>query len=67
MRRASDTADLVVVADGAFSRVRESLLLTRRVDYLDEGYARLLIPRIASDPHEITEYWNGSRRLLYDP
>lgn len=61
-------ADLVVVADGVFSRVRESLLLTRRVDYLDEGYTRLLIPRIETDPAtEITEYWSGSRRLLYDP
>ena len=61
-------ADLVVVADGAFSRVRESLLLTRRVDYLDEGYTRMLIPRIDGDPSaEITEYWSGSRRLLYDP
>lgn len=61
-------ADLVVVADGAFSRVRESMLLTRRVDYLDEGYTRLLIPRIDSDPPtEIIEYWSGSRRLLYDP
>ncbi|MCW2943747.1 MAG: dependent oxidoreductase [Actinoallomurus sp.] len=62
------TADLVVAADGAFSRVRESLLLTQRVDYLDEGYTRLLIPRREEDPPtEITEYWNGSRRLLYDP
>src|ERR1700744_2357413 len=61
-------ADLVIAADGAFSRVRESLLLTQRVDYLDEGYTRLLIPRIDSDPPtEITEYWSGSRRLLYDP
>ena len=61
-------ADLVVAADGAFSRVRESMLLTRRVDYLDEGYTRLLIPRRDEDPPtEITEYWNGSRRLLYDP
>ncbi|KWW97681.1 hypothetical protein TH66_19360 [Carbonactinospora thermoautotrophica] len=61
-------ADLVVAADGAFSRVRESLLLGRRVDYLDEGYTRLLIPRRDEDPPtEITEYWNGSRRLLYDP
>lgn len=61
-------ADLVVVADGAFSRVRESLLLTRRMDYLDEGYTRLLIPRIDGDPPtEIIEYWSGSRRLLYDP
>lgn len=61
-------ADLVVAADGVFSRVRESLLLTRRVDYLDEGYTRLLIPRRDGDPAtEITEYWSGSRRLLYDP
>lgn len=61
-------ADLVVAADGVFSRVRESLLLTRRVDYLDEGYTRLLITRRAEDPPtEITEYWSGSRRLLYDP
>ena len=61
-------ADLVIAADGAFSRVRESLLLTQRVDYLDEGYTRLLIPRVDSDPPtEITEYWSGSRRLLYDP
>lgn len=61
-------ADLVVAADGGFSRVRESLLLTQRVDYLDEGYTRLLIPRRDQDPPtEITEYWHGSRRLLYDP
>jgi 2-polyprenyl-6-methoxyphenol hydroxylase-like FAD-dependent oxidoreductase len=61
-------ADLVVAADGVFSRLRETLLLTRRVDYLDEGYTRLLIPRRPEDsPTEITEYWSGSRRLLYDP
>lgn len=61
-------ADLVVAADGVFSRVRESMLLTQRVDYLDEGYTRLLIPNRPEDPAtEITEYWNGSRRLLYDP
>lgn len=61
-------ADLVVAADGAFSRVRETLLLTRRIDYLDEGYIRLLIRRTDEDPPtEITEHWNGSRRLLYDP
>ena len=62
------TGDLVVAADGVYSRVRESLLLTRRVDYLDEGYTRMLIPRRDEDPPtEITEYWSGSRRLLYDP
>lgn len=61
-------ADLVVAADGVFSRLRETLLLTRRIDYLDEGYIRLLIPRRDGDPAtEVTEYWSGSRRLLYDP
>ena len=61
-------ADLVVAADGVFSRVRESLLLTQRLDYLDEGYTRMLVPRREGDPAtEITEYWSGSRRLLYDP
>ncbi|MEA2922768.1 MAG: hypothetical protein QOF07_2733 [Bradyrhizobium sp.] len=62
------SADLVLAADGAFSRVRESLLLTSRIDYLDEGYIRLPVPRREDDPPaEITEYWNESRRLLYDP
>ena len=61
-------ADLVVAADGVFSKIRESLLLSKRLDYLDEGYTRLLIPRREGDPAtEITEYWSGSRRLLYDP
>lgn len=60
--------DLVVAADGAFSRIRDGLSLGRRIDYLDEGYTRLLIPRLADDPStQITEYWSGSRRLLYDP
>ncbi|GAA1142252.1 NAD(P)/FAD-dependent oxidoreductase [Nocardioides aquiterrae] len=61
-------ADLVVVADGAFSRLRDSLLLGKRLEYLDEGYTRLLIPRRPEDPPtEIIEHWSGSRRLLYDP
>jgi 2-polyprenyl-6-methoxyphenol hydroxylase-like FAD-dependent oxidoreductase len=61
-------ADLVVAADGAFSRLRDSLLLARRLDYLDEGYTRLLIPRLPDDPPtQIIEHWSGSRRLLYDP
>jgi 2-polyprenyl-6-methoxyphenol hydroxylase-like FAD-dependent oxidoreductase len=61
-------ADLVLAADGAFSRLRDSLLLARRLVYLDEGYTRLLIPRRPEDPaSEIVEHWSGSRRLLYDP
>jgi 2-polyprenyl-6-methoxyphenol hydroxylase-like FAD-dependent oxidoreductase len=61
-------ADLVLGADGAFSRVRDSLLLARKLVYLDEGYTRLLIPRRPEDPpSQIVEHWSGSRRLLYDP
>lgn len=61
-------ADLVVVADGACSALRDSLLLTDRVSYLREGYTRLLVPRHAGDEDSvITEAWNGPRRLLYCP
>jgi 2-polyprenyl-6-methoxyphenol hydroxylase-like FAD-dependent oxidoreductase len=61
-------ADLVVAADGAFSRIRESLLLTDKVSYLREGYTRLLVPRRPGDNDDtITESWHGSRRLLYCP
>jgi 2-polyprenyl-6-methoxyphenol hydroxylase-like FAD-dependent oxidoreductase len=61
-------ADLVIAADGAYSRLRESLFLTKKVDYLWEGYIRLLIPRLPEySDSVISEYWNGSRRLLYCP
>ncbi|MCW2718184.1 NAD(P)/FAD-dependent oxidoreductase [Pseudonocardia sp.] len=62
------TADLVVAADGAHSRIRESLLLTDRISYLREGYIRLLVPRLPGDEEAvITEAWHGSRRFLYCP
>jgi 2-polyprenyl-6-methoxyphenol hydroxylase-like FAD-dependent oxidoreductase len=62
------TADLVVAADGAFSKIREALLLTDRVSYLREGYIRLLVPRYPGDEDaRITESWHGTRRLLYCP
>lgn len=62
------SSDLVVVADGVYSLVRESLFVTRKIDYLTEGYIRVLIPREDGDPSSvITEYWNGARRLLYNP
>lgn len=61
-------ADLVVAADGANSRIRESLLLTDSISYLREGYVRLLVPRLPGDEESvITEAWHGSRRLLYCP
>jgi 2-polyprenyl-6-methoxyphenol hydroxylase-like FAD-dependent oxidoreductase len=62
------SADLVVAADGAYSRIRESLLLTDRVAYLREGYTRLLVPNLPGDEDSvITEAWHGTRRLLFCP
>ena len=61
-------ADLVVVADGAFSRLRESLLCTASIDYGIEAGIRMLIDRTPGYPDDlITEYWNDRWRLLYNP
>ena len=62
-------ADLIVGADGAHSRVRESLNLTRSLNYLPEGYGRFLVAAEAGDPAEdvVIEQWNGGRRLLLCP
>jgi 2-polyprenyl-6-methoxyphenol hydroxylase-like FAD-dependent oxidoreductase len=61
-------ADLVVIADGAFSRLRESLLCTASIDYGIEAGIRMLIDRTPGYPDDlITEYWNDRWRLLYNP
>lgn len=61
-------ADLVIGADGAYSRVREFILCTRWMDYGVEAGIRMMIDRRAGDPEDIcTEYWNGPYRLLYNP
>lgn len=61
-------ADLVVAADGAYSRLRESILGTRWMDYGIECGIRMLIDHQDGDPEDIvTEYWNGPWRLLYNP
>ena len=61
-------ADLVVAADGAFSRVRDGLFLTDKVSYLREGYIRLVVPTRPGDENAVIyECWNGSRRFLYCP
>lgn len=61
-------ADLVVAADGAFSKIRESLLLTERISNLREGYIRLVVDAQPGDEQEvISECWNGARRFLYCP
>ncbi len=61
-------ADLVVAADGAYSRLRESILATRWMDFGIEAGIRMLIDHKDGDPQDlITEYWNGPWRLLYNP
>jgi 2-polyprenyl-6-methoxyphenol hydroxylase-like FAD-dependent oxidoreductase len=57
-------ADLVVGADGVYSRVRESLQLGLAVRDLEDGCSRHLVERNGSDPKEVTiEYWRGGRRI----
>jgi 2-polyprenyl-6-methoxyphenol hydroxylase-like FAD-dependent oxidoreductase len=57
-------ADLVVGADGVYSRVRDNLQLGLRVDDLADGCSRHLVRRTADDPVEITiEHWHGGRRI----
>ena len=61
-------ADLVIAADGAYSRLREGILGTRWMDFGIEAGIRMLIDQRDGDPTEIiTEYWQGSWRLLFNP
>lgn len=57
-------ADVVVGADGVYSRIRDGLQLALSVRDLADGCSRHLIPRSERDPEEITiEYWHGGRRI----
>jgi 2-polyprenyl-6-methoxyphenol hydroxylase-like FAD-dependent oxidoreductase len=61
-------ADLVVAADGAYSRLRESIFSTSWMDFGTEAGIRMMIEREDGDPDDtIIEYWHGRRRLLYNP
>ena len=61
-------ADLIVAADGVYSRLRESFYATRLLDYGIEAGIRMLIKHQSGDSEDIiTEYWNGLWRLLYNP
>jgi 2-polyprenyl-6-methoxyphenol hydroxylase-like FAD-dependent oxidoreductase len=65
-------ADLIVGADGSNSRLRDSLGLLSKRKYLVDGCTRLLMDktaaeRTATDGAKTTEYWSGTRRLLYTP
>ena len=61
-------ADLVVVADGAYSRLRESVLATASMDLGIEGGFRVLVDVQPDDPTDIiTEYWSGPWRAMFNP
>lgn len=62
------SADLVVAADGAYSRIRQGLLATAWIDYGIEAGIRTMIGYEPGDPDDVcTEYINGRFRLLYNP
>ena len=61
-------ADLIVAADGAYSRLREAILATSWMDFGIEAGIRMLIKHREGDDEDIiTEYWNGPLRLLFNP
>jgi 2-polyprenyl-6-methoxyphenol hydroxylase-like FAD-dependent oxidoreductase len=65
-------ADLVVVADGVNSRLRDGLGLLKLRKRLGDGGIRMLIHRRAEeadseDGQKIIEYWSGRRRIIHAP
>ncbi|HUC49806.1 MAG TPA: NAD(P)/FAD-dependent oxidoreductase [Xanthobacteraceae bacterium] len=65
-------ADLIVAADGANSRLRDTLGLLAKRKHLVDGCTRLLMDKTAeeramTDGAKTIEYWSGTRRLLYTP
>ena len=60
-------ADLVIGADGVFSRVRDSLSLTRKIADLKDGCGRHLIARESGDMTNRVEVWNHGRRIGIAP
>lgn len=65
-------ADLVVVADGAGSRLRDALGISWSRRWLADGAIRIVVPRRPEelthpDAHKNIEYWSGHRRILIAP
>lgn len=62
-------ADLVIGADGVFSKVRDSLKLASKIVELRDGCGRHLIPRKPGDSLDTRriEMWNGGRRIGMAP
>lgn len=60
-----EKADLVVGADGVFSKVRDSLKLATEIVELRDGCGRHLIPRKPEDGlnKQRIEMWNSGRRI----
>jgi 2-polyprenyl-6-methoxyphenol hydroxylase-like FAD-dependent oxidoreductase len=66
------SADLIVVADGVHSQIRERLALTKRHRVLPDGCIRLMIvvsneESHAEDGKKYIEWYAGSRRFLHTP
>jgi len=65
-------ADLVIVADGAGSRLRDALGLPWSRRWQADGAIRIVVPRRPEelthpDAHKNIEYWSGHRRILIAP
>jgi 2-polyprenyl-6-methoxyphenol hydroxylase-like FAD-dependent oxidoreductase len=60
-------ADLVVVADGFRSKLRQQLGLTERLEERSSGATRILVPRMPEDKALFQEYWAGKRRVGIAP
>jgi 2-polyprenyl-6-methoxyphenol hydroxylase-like FAD-dependent oxidoreductase len=62
------SADLVVIADGAYSSLRACIRSRPKIDRCHEGSIRMLIATEPQDPADIVvEYWNGKLRIGYNP
>lgn len=61
-------ADLVVGADGWRSRVRHNLQMGVKVQQLEHGATRVLVPLADGDPTSTyEEFWSGRRRIGLTP
>jgi 2-polyprenyl-6-methoxyphenol hydroxylase-like FAD-dependent oxidoreductase len=61
-------ADLIIIANGAHSTLREQILATAWIDYGVEAGIRMMIDsRPGDSTDQITEYWKDAYRLLYNP
>jgi 2-polyprenyl-6-methoxyphenol hydroxylase-like FAD-dependent oxidoreductase len=67
--RMGPKVDLVVGADGVFSKVRDSLKLTTEITDMKDGCGRHLIPRKSGDSlnERRIEMWSGGRRVGMAP